>query len=134
MPRFKADVSNVTIWERDNRKGSEDFSAEITVTTGLVPTSSSSFSTKIGLQESLEASLPVVDDFKTKISTQIEKSLSNTEKKDWSHQSKIKFTAPKGKNYRVKQVTCNFRSPLADDSCNLMCDYIVEETSGNFQN
>ena len=100
---------------------------------GLELTSSSSFSTKIGLQESLEASLPAVDDFKTKISTQIEKSLSHTEEKDWSHQVKIKFTAPKGKNYRVKQITCNFRSYLADNNCNLMCD-IVEETSGNFPN
>ena len=64
----------------------------------------------------------------------MERSLSYTEEKNWSRESKIKFIAPKGKNYRVRQVTCFFKSPLADDNCDLMCDYIVEETDGNFPN
>ena len=134
MPRFKTDVSNVTIWACDNRQGSEDFSEEKTVTTGLKLTSSASISTKVGLESSLKASLSGVGEFQTTLFLQMERSLSHTEVKNWSRQSKIKFTAPKGKNYRVKQVTCNFKSPLADDDCELTCDYMVEETDGNFTN
>ena len=134
MPRFKANVGNVTIWACDNRQGSENFSEEVTVTTGQKLTSSHSISTKVGLESSLKASLSGVGEFQTSLSLQIERSLSYTEEKNWSRQSKITFTAPKGKNYRVKQVTCFFKSPLADDDCDLMCDYIVEETDGNFPN
>ena len=59
---------------------------------------------------------------------------SQTEEKSWSSQSKIKFTAPKGKNYRVKQATCDFTSLLVEDNCRLSCNYKVEETDGEFPN
>lgn len=141
VPRFKADISYVTIWSADNRTGSNDFSEEKTVTTGLKLTTSTSISTTVGLEQSLKASAKASLGFgefgvevSMAITSQIERSLSQTEEKSWSSQSKIKFTAPKGKNYRVKQATCDFTSPLADDNCRLSCNYKVEETDGEFPN
>ena len=131
----------MTIWSADNRTGSNDFSEEKTVTTGLKLTSSTSISTTVGLEQSLKASAKAslgFDEFGVEVSmaitSQIERSLSQTEEKSWSSQSKIKFTAPKGKNYRVKQATCDFTSLLVEDNCRLSCNYKVEETDGEFPN
>ncbi|XP_046842830.1 uncharacterized protein LOC124436904 [Xenia sp. Carnegie-2017] len=135
VPRYKADVCNVTIWSCDNRQGSEPFSEEIFVMTGLKLTSSTSISTTVGLETSLKASLSIPKigvDMETRISTQIENSLFSGLEEDWSRTSKIKFTAPSHKNYRVKKLTCDFLSPLASDDCTLKCEYVVEETSGEF--
>ena len=136
-PRFKAEVKDVILWSCDNREGSQDFSEEITVTTGLKLTSSSTVSTKFGLEQSLQASVSygiASAEVQTKISFQLETSLSHTEEKNWSRQSKVNFTAPKGKNYRVKQLVCDFASPLASDDCALKCNYKVDESDGPFQN
>ncbi|CAB4005144.1 tetratricopeptide repeat 28-like [Paramuricea clavata] len=137
VPRFKAAISNINIWSCDNREGSVDFSEEKSVTIGLKLTSSSTVSTTVGLEVSLKASASFAGfgaEVESKISKQIQKSLSNTAEKDWIRKSTIKFTAPKGKNYRVKQLTCSFMSPLAADDCVLNCDYVVEETDGDFPN
>ncbi len=137
MPRFNAAVRNVTLWACDNREGTQDFSEEVTVTTGLTLTSASSISTTVGLEQSLTASASYGGfsaEVKTTLSLQIQTSLSHEEQKNWSRESKVKFTAPKGKNYRVKQLACDFNSPLADDNCTMNCNYIVEETDGEFPN
>ena len=135
VPRFKANVSNVTIWSCDNRQGSEPFSEEITVTTGIKLTSSASISTTVGLETSFKAAVSKVAssvEVETKLSVEIQTSLSHSQEKNWSRTSKIKFTAPKGKNFRVKQLTCQFASPLASDDCALTCHYVIEETEGEF--
>ena len=137
MPRFQADIKEVTIWSCDNREGTQDFSEKIKITTGLKLTTASSVSTKVGFELSLKASASYAIasvEVETKISAQIESSLSHTEEKSWSQEAEITFTAPKGKNYRVKQLTCNFKSPLASDNCALTCNYSVEETDGDFPN
>lgn len=135
VPRFKANVRNETIWSCDNRQGSEPFSEEITVTTGIKLTSSASISTTVGLETSLKAAVSNAAasvDVETKLSVQIQTSLSHSEEKNWSRTSKITFTAPRRKNFRVKQLTCQFASPLASDDCALTCHYMIEETDGEF--
>ena len=125
----------MTIWSCDNREGSEPFSEEITVTTGIKLRSSESISTTVGLETSLKASVSdagVSVDMETKLSTQIQTCLSHSEEKNWSRTSKITFTAPKGKNYRVKQLTCDFASPLGSDDCALTCHYTIEERDDEF--
>ena len=137
MPRFKAAVKTVTIWACDNREGIQDFSEEVIVTTGLTLTSSSSISSTVGLEQSLTASASYGGfsaEVKTTLSMQIQTSLSHQEQKNWSRQSKVKFTAPKGRNFRVKQLVCDFNSPLRDDNCVLNCNFEVEETDGEFTN
>ena len=135
VPRFKANVSNVTIWSCDNRRGSIPFSQKIIVTTGIKLASSASISTTVGLETSLKAAVSngtASVDVQTKLGLEIQTSLSQSEEKNWSRTSKITFTAPIGKNYRVKQLTCQFASPLASDDCALTCHYKVEETVGEF--
>ena len=131
VPRFKAEIRNVTVWSVDNRQGTLDFTEEITVTTGLKLTTSSSVSTKFGFERSLEASVSVADigaKDTTKIFAEIQASLAHSEEKEWSRQSKITFRAPKGKLYCVKQLACDFQSPLVTDDCLLTCNYVIEET------
>ena len=83
----------------------------------------------------MEVSLSAVGDFITSISLNKLRSRCHTLwKKTGAVTLKSHSLAPKGKNYRVKLITCNFKSPLADENCNVTCDYIVEATSGDFPN
>lgn len=137
VPRFQADIKEVIIWSCDNREGTQDFSEKIKVTTGLKLTTASSVSTTVGFEQSLKASASFAStsvEVETKISAQIQSSLSHAKEESWSQEAEITFTAPKGKNYRVKQLTCNFKSPLASDNCALSCNYKVEQTDGDFPN
>ncbi|XP_046842312.1 uncharacterized protein LOC124436429 [Xenia sp. Carnegie-2017] len=135
VPRFKAYVTTVTICSYDNRKESESFSTEISVTTGLKFEPSSSFLTTVGLKESLMASVSSAEADETsklQIKADIQRLLSNGQEENWFHESPTRFNIPVGMNYRVKQLTRYFSSPLKSDYCNLRCDYIIDETPGEF--
>lgn len=125
----------MVLWSCDNREGSVPFSEEISVTTGIKLTSTESISFTVGLETSLKSSVSltgVSEDIESKLSLQIDSSLSQTEEKNWSRTSKITFTAPIGKNYRVKQLSCEFVSPLSSDNCVLTCHYVIEESNHDF--
>ncbi|XP_046842311.1 uncharacterized protein LOC124436427 [Xenia sp. Carnegie-2017] len=135
VPRFEAYVTTVTIWSYDNRHISESLSEEISVTTGLKFTSSSTTPITIGLEQSLMASVcsaAVDEESKVEINDEIQYSLSQSTEEDWSRTSAIEYTVPAGKNFRVKQLTCEFYSLLRSDTCVLTCKSIIEETKGTF--
>ena len=134
-PRFRANVQEIVIWEADNRKGSNDFTEVVTVTKGLKLTSSLTLSTKVNLESSLEASIPIDAisfGVSSKIATELASSMTTTEEKSWSTATKTTFTAPKGKNYRVKQIEVDFDSVLPEDHLIFDSGYTIEETDGEF--
>lgn len=117
------------------RQGKYDIPIEVTVTTGLKLTSSSSLSTKVGFKYSLKSSVSAgIDGVKAgmessaEFSAQIEGSISKDEEKYWSKQIKKKYIAPAGKKYRVVQTILDFSSKHDVDNCSLYCSERVEES------
>ena len=127
------------IWSHDNRRGSRNILETIRVTTGLKSTSSNPVSTSVGLKQSLKAAASfaaTTAEVQKIIFSQIDASLSdadenNPQTQNWIKESEILFRAPKGKNVRVKQLVCGFKSFMANDDWQLSCDYKVEETDGD---
>lgn len=138
VPRFEAKFDEVVIWSCDNRQGSQPLEEEIEVTQGLKVTTSQTISTKVGFKYSLKASINSVPMISSEVTAEmyaeLETSLSRGEEKSWSMTRKRKFSAPAGKNYRVKQYKADFTSPIQTDNCSLRCKYKVEETKEDFTN
>lgn len=125
----------MTLCHGDNRQGSKSWTAGTDVTTGLKLEWSSSFLTTVGLKESLMASVSSAEaneNYKVKIKADIQRLLSNGQEENWFHESPTRFNISGGMNYRVKQLTCYFSSPYESDNCILSCNYIIEQTPGEF--
>lgn len=131
-PRFEAEIDWVTLWEADNRQGSQEFSEKVTITTGLKLTQSSSFTTKTSLTTSLEAALCLFS-AKVEMNVEIENTVSTGSEQSWSVEREITFTAPPGKIYRVRQPQVVFKSMLHDDDCVFTGNYKIEESTQDFQ-
>ena len=139
IPKYQAKLSWKTIFSADNRTGSKDFSREETVTVGLKLSNSQSLSTKLGVETALTASTsPEVpgSSFSTelsrKITSEITTSMSSSSEQTWSTTTKTTFTAPAGKNYRVRQRVIGFDSQLPQDDMLLHLAYHIDETTGEF--
>lgn len=139
VPRFEANITENVIWSHDNRQGSQNILEKVRVTTGLKSTSSNPVLTPVGFKQSLKAAASfaaTTAEVQKIILTQIDASLSdadenNPQMQNWIKESEILFTAPKGKNVRVKQLVCGFKSSMANDDWQLSCNYKVEETDGD---
>ena len=133
--RFDAKQENTIIWAADNRQGSADYSETIEVTNGLTTQSSTTMSTTLGMGVSLSASVhagSMSAEAAAEFHQEITNTVTNASEETWSRTTTTTFTAPAGKNYRVVQNTCMFESALAVDNCALKCNYIIEETDGEF--
>ena len=116
------------------RKGKFDIPIEVTVTTGLKLTHSSSLTTKVGFERSLKCSLSAgIDGIKAgvesgaKFTAELQASMCSGDEISWSKQIKKKYIAPAGKKYRVVQMVLDFSSQLEVDNCRLYCVERVEE-------
>jgi len=125
-------MKTVTLWKSDNRTGSQDFSERVKITTGLKLTKSESFSTTTSLTFSLEAALNGIG-ASTELKTELSDTLETGSEKNWVTEREITFTAPAGKNYRVKQQVASFTSIVDADDCVFSGDYIVEESAEPFE-
>ena len=117
------------------RQGSTAVTKEFTITTGLKLTKSKTVTTTAGFEHSITASLSVPIkgltagmESTTKFYAQIESSLSSSEEKYWSKQTKTTYTAPAGKKYRVVQTLLDFSSPLELDDSTLYNSERIEES------
>jgi hypothetical protein len=131
LSRFTGTIQIKTLWSADNRQGTQDFSETVTVTEGLKLTSSSSVSVKLGLDESLKASIPDIGmSVKTQLQASVTDSLDRGEEESWTQTTSIKFTAPAGKNYRVSQYTVPFKSLYDADDMTLSSFFSIQESDG----
>ena len=140
VPRFKANIYTDMVFHFDNRQGSTDITREVSVTTGIVRSSSSEVHSSTSFSASVEASMEVAvgifnlgASVSTEFSTGLEKSFSESEETSWSKTETITFTIPAGKNYKVMQHSVDFDGVFKDDDCSLLTSIkIFESDSGAF--
>ena len=136
-PRYKVSIQPVVIWSVDNRHGSLDFWEEVTINEGWLLKAStekrfSKNSLEAALKSALSRQLEEDDALYSNVCFQIEKLLMSSNEKECSHSSKMLLTAPKRKNYRVKQTHINFEGTLEGDNFIQTTFFKVEETDGDF--
>ena len=56
VPRFDATMAFTTVWEADNRQGSQPFSQKVKVTKGFKNTTSQTIKVDVGMKYSVNAS------------------------------------------------------------------------------
>ena len=136
-PRYKAEMAEEILFEADNRAGSRPYKQKTTVTMGLKLTSSNSLTSKVGLEVALAfavSGVGVSAEMTARVTSEISEYMSSSEEKSWSKTEETTFSAPAGKNYRVKQTVFRFSSPLGEDNLDLRSKYTIEETDGEFKN
>lgn len=140
-PKYTAVWDWKDIFVFDNRGGSRDHSVEEEVIRGLTLTSSQSLTTTIGVETSLTASasaeaygLGLSTEMTTTITAEIQSSIEYGREQNWSRKTTTTFTAPAGKNYRVRQRRMRFDSLLPRDDMVLLFDYEANESTGAFTN
>jgi hypothetical protein len=135
VPRFTVSIRTDEVFHFDNRQGSSPVPKEITVTTGMKKSSTSTIRNKQTLKTTMEAS--VGGAFKginfgakasTEITKEIETTFSETSESNWSKTDKMKFTVLPGKNYKVMQRVVKFESQLPGDSYTLLSAVKVFES------
>jgi len=67
------------------------------------------------------------------LKTELSNTLATGSEKSWVTENEITFTAPAGKNYRIKQPEASFKSLLNDDDCVFSGKYTVEESTEPFE-
>lgn len=121
MPRFKASVGKSILWRVDNTSGTKDITHEVTTSTGVVSSTSTTKSLTLGFEQSISASMEadvffgsvemsVSANFKQELSE--ETATSNEFSR--STEKKYTFVAPAGKIYEVAQLHADFRDYHGD--------------------
>lgn len=135
VPRFEVSIRTDKVFHFDNRQGSSPVPKEITVTTGMMKSSTSAIRNKQTLKAAMEASVGGAFkgiDFGVKASTEItneiETTFSETSESSWSKTDKMQFTVSPGKNYKVMQRVVQFESKLPGDSYTLLSEIKVFES------
>lgn len=132
----ESDIKSNILFDCDNRTGSAAFKKTVTVTQGLKLTNSSSLSSTLGIENSLTAAANygiASAEMTSTITASLSASINSSSEETWSQTETITFSAPAGKNYRVKQIECPFNSAYEPDSMTLGCSYEIQETDGEFE-
>jgi len=131
IPRYEANYVKTVIWSTDNRKGTNDFSETVKVSKGLKLMSSSSLSTKVGLETSIEKSIGkagIGGKASAKLTTEISTSMESSTEETWTEEREVTFTAPAGKQYRVWQEQLSLDSDVKSDNIRFYGEYTIEES------
>ena len=135
VPRFKASFYTNLVFQFDNRQGSTPITKNVTITTGIRKSTTSTVTNKVSYKQSIESSMSAA--FKMfnfgatstmEFSTELEKIFSETHEENWSKKKEIKFIIPPGKNYKVMQHAVDLESPLSIDSCTLLTKIKIFES------
>jgi len=140
VPRFKANFFTDEVFHFDNRQGSNPITREVSVTTGIKRSTTSTIRSKTTFKQSIEASLSgaikmfdVGVTTTTEFSAELETSFSETNEQSWSKTEKITFIIPPGKNFKVMQHKVDFEGKFSSDSCSLLTAIkIFESTEASF--
>ena len=140
VPRFKANFFTDQVFHFDNRQGSNPITREVSVTTGMKRSTTSTIRNKTTFKQTIEASMSgafKIFDFgvktTTEFSTELETSFSDSNEQSWSKTEKITFVIPPGKNFKVMQHQVEFEGKFSADSCTLLTAIkIFESTTAEF--
>ena len=135
VPRFKANLFTDQVFHFDNRQGSNPITREVSVTTGIKRSTTSTIRNKSTFKYSIEASMGTafkLFDFgvtaTTEFSMELESTFAETSEASWSKTEKIQFIVPPGKNFKVMQHALEFDGHFSSDHCTLMTDIKIFES------
>jgi len=141
VPRFTARFYTDELFHFDNRQGSNPIEKEISVTTGVKRSSTTTIRNKYTFRTSLKASLSAAFELfgisaeaRADFSSELDTSFSKTSEVYWSKTEKMKFVIPPFKNYKVMQHVVPFNGQFSEDSCLLKTSFkIFESDTANFE-
>ena len=138
VPRFQARVYDREVFHFDNRQGSNPIIREISITTGIRRTSTSSLSNQTTYKKSISAALGLAVEVldlgvrqAIEYENQLETSFSEEVEQSWSQTENITFTVPPGKNFKVVQRGVKFEGQIAADTCVLLTNIKVFESDSS---
>ena len=138
VPRFKANFFTDQVFHFDNRQASNPITREVTVTTGMKRSTTTTIRNQSTFKYSIEASMSTafnLFDFgvtaTTEFSAELESTFADTNEQTWSKTEKITFIIPPGKNFKVMQHQLEFEGQFHYDSCTLLTDIKIFESDTN---
>ena len=127
VPRFRAQLFKRELFHLDNRQGCSPVTREISITTGVRRSFSSSITNITSYKRSISAALALAAEVldlglhqAIEYENELNRSFSQGNERDWSKTEIITFIVPPRKNFKVVQQGVRFEGQFTADTCTLL--------------